>query len=282
VSEPLKLCVVQMAMGTDLNENLGRAEQHVVEAVREGANLVLLPELFSGRYFPQRIEQAPFGLAHPVESSPEVRALQVLARSLSVALPVSFFERDGDRYYNSLAMLDSDGTLLGVYRKSHIPDGDGYEEKSYFSPGETGFKVWETRVGKIGVGICWDQWFPECARAMTLLGADVLLYPTAIGSEPTQSDMDTQPMWRRVMIGHSVANTIPVCAANRVGVEDAITFYGSSFISDVYGNYLQDADRSSELRLHQSFDPEDIRKRRHWFGLLRDRRPGLYGKLTES
>jgi N-carbamoylputrescine amidase len=204
----------------------------------------------------------------------------VLARTHGIVLPVSYFERDADRYYNSLALIDADGREAGHYRKSHIPDGPGYEEKSYFAPGESGFAAFDTAVGRIGVAVCWDQWFPECARAMTLLGADLLLYPSAIGSEPTRSDLDTSKPWRRVMLGHAVANTIPLAASNRVGDENGQRFYGTSFIADGRGEVLAELGAEAGVAIAE-LDLPAWRKERDWFGLLRDRRPDLYGKLTE-
>lgn len=263
------------------SKNIARAKDYVRAAHARGAEVVLLPELFSAHYFPQEMHDKFFSLAHPLHEDPAVRALSELARELSVVIPVSFFERDGDRYYNSLVVLDADGKSLGLYRKTHIPDGTGYEEKYYFTPGDTGFRVFETRYGNLGVGICWDQWFPECARAMTLLGADVLLYPTAIGSEPVTA-RDTAAPWRRAMVGHAVSNTIYVAAANRVGREGDQTFYGTSFIADPWGDILAELSRDAEDTLIQELDLAAARKDRDWMGLLKDRRPEAYTELTKQ
>ena len=215
----LSIGVAQAPFGDDLETNLGRAEDLVREMVREGASIVVLPELFAYPYFCKVERDEFFDLAAPLQGHPVVARFARIAAELGVVLPVSFFERDGQAHYNSVAIVDGDGSVLGVYRKSHIPDGPGYEEKFYFRPGDTGFRVWSTRAGRIGVGICWDQWFPEAARAMVLAGAEVLLYPSTIGSEPTEPDLDTSAPWRRVMIGHAVANAVPVAAANRTGIE---------------------------------------------------------------
>src|SRR5690606_9532724 len=243
----VKLAVVQMSCTDVLDENLDKAEAFVREAAANGANVVLLQELFENLYFPQLEREELFALAHPVEGHPFLERFAALAGELGVVLPVSFFEHAGQAYFNSLAMVDADGTVLGTYRKSHIPDGPGYEEKYYFNPGDDGFKTWRTRYGNIGVGICWDQWFPEAARIMALKGADLLLYPTAIGSEPIEAGaLETKRMWRRAMIGHAVSNVVYVAAANRVGQEGSARFYGNSFISDHAGDYLAEADEESE------------------------------------
>jgi N-carbamoylputrescine amidase len=211
---------------------------------------------------------------------PTIRHFQQLAQELAVVIPVSFFEKAGQHYYNSIAIVDADGALLGTYRKSHIPDGPGYEEKFYFRPGNTGFKVWPTRFGTLGVGICWDQWFPECARAMVLMGADILFYPTAIGSEPQTPDLDTKDPWQRAMIGHAVSNVIPVVAANRVGTEGDQTFYGHSFIANQRGDKVAELNRTEEGVICATFDVPEIRRHRASFGFFRDRRPEFYGALT--
>jgi N-carbamoylputrescine amidase len=216
-----------------------------------------------------------------VTEHPAVQQFQALAQELGVVIPVSFYERSGQTYYNSLAMVDATGALLGVYRKSHIPDGPGYEEKFYFRPGDTGFRVWQTAFGCLGVGICWDQWFPECARAMVLMGAEILLYPTAIGTEPQEPDLDTKDPWQRAMVGHAVSNVIPVAAANRIGTEGNQTFYGHSFICNHRGDKLAELDATEEGVLFQSFDLGTIRRHRAAFGFFRDRRPDLYHRLTE-
>src|SRR5690606_3959102 len=231
-------------------------------------------------YFPQLEREELFALAHPVATHPFIERFANLARELDVVLPISFFEQAGQAYFNSLAMIDAGGAVLGVYRKSHIPDGPGYEEKFYFNPGDTGFKTWRTRFGAIGVGICWDQWFPETARVMALKGADLLLYPTAIGSEPAEvGGLDTRDMWQRAMLGHAVSNSVYLAAANRVGREGDATFYGSSFIADFTGTKLTEADRTSETVLYADLDLAAARRFRAGFGFFRDRRPDLYGPL---
>jgi N-carbamoylputrescine amidase len=277
----MKVAVLQLALGGDVDANVARASELVAEAAGRGAQLALLPELFASRYFPRTIGREAFALAEAPASSRAVQTMRLLARAYEIVLPVSYFERDGEQYYNSVVVFDADGSELGRYRKSHIPDGSGYEEKAYFAPGDTGFRVFPTRYGRIGVGICWDQWFPECARAMTLLGADLLLYPSAIGSEPTRAEHDTQPAWRRVMIGHAVANTIPLAASNRVGDEDGQVFYGSSFLADGRGEIVAQLDREEQGVALTELDLDAWRAEREWFGLLRDRRPELYGKLVE-
>lgn len=289
MSQAIKLAVVQMAMSERVDENIGRAGELLGKAALAGANVILLPELFAGPYFPRQMLEKDFALAEPRNKSRVIEAMRVLARTHGVVLPVSYFERevaakpgDLDRYFNTLAMVDADGSVLGHYRKSHIPDGPGYEEKFFFAPGDTGFAAWDTRFGRIGVGICWDQWFPECARAMTLLGADLLLYPTAIGSEPVRSEVDTSAPWRRVMIGHAVANTIPLAAANRVGDEGGQIFYGTSFIADGRGEILRELDRSEEGFAIAEIDLAAWRQEREWMGLVRDRRPELYGLLAQT
>ena len=275
-----RLAVVQMSCTDVLEENLDKAEAFVREAAAGGADLVLLQELFENLYFPQLEREELFALAHPVDHHPFIERFARLAGELGVVLPVSFFEHAGQAYFNSLAMVDATGEVLGVYRKSHIPDGPGYEEKFYFNPGDTGFKTWRTQVGNVGVGICWDQWFPEAARAMALKGADVLLYPTAIGSEPDETGgLDTRDMWRRAMLGHAVANSAYVAAANRVGKEGDAEFYGSSFVCDYKGEYLAEADRTSETVIYADLDLPRARSFRAGFGFFRDRRPDLYGPL---
>jgi N-carbamoylputrescine amidase len=254
----------------------------VREAARRHANVVLVPELYEGPYFCKTEDEAFFAHAHPMTGHPGVDALAKLARELGVVMPASVFERDGPHYYNSIAMIDADGSVLGTYRKSHIPDGPGYEEKYYFRPGDTGFRAWRTRFGTIGVGICWDQWFPEAARAMVLAGADLLLYPTAIGSEPDDPGLDTRDPWRRVMIGHAVANAVPVAAANRIGIEDGQRFYGSSFIANHRGDLLADLGRDEEAVGVAAIDLTAVRRYRASFGFFRDRRPELYAALTKG
>jgi N-carbamoylputrescine amidase len=255
----------------------------VREAARQGAQVVLLQELFETPYFCKDHLASHFELARPVACNPVLERFRGLARDLGVVLPFSFFERAGNVYFNSLAMIDADGSLLGVYRKSHIPEGPGYHEKYYFSPGDTGFRVWPTRFGVLGVGICWDQWFPEAARCMALMGAEVLLYPTAIGSEPQDASIDSRDHWQRCMQGHAAANLLPLVASNRVGVERGqkyeMTFYGSSFIAGPTGAKVTEADRSSETVLTATFDLEEVRAQRHAWGVFRDRRPDLYAPL---
>jgi N-carbamoylputrescine amidase len=271
----------QFACSWDLSANADRAEALVRQAAGQGAQIVLIQELFATPYF--CIEQHPayFDLAQPIEGHPLVARFAALGKELGVAIPVSVFERAGPAFFNSVAMVDADGRVLGIYRKSHIPQGPGYEEKYYFSPGDTGFKVWETAFGKVGVGICWDQWFPECARSMALMGAEVLLYPTAIGSEPPAPGYDSQPHWEMTMRGHAAANILPVVASNRVGTEVApegreVTFYGSSFIADHTGQLMAKADRETESVLVHQFDLDTIATLRASWGLFRDRRPELY------
>jgi N-carbamoylputrescine amidase len=285
---PIKLALVQMSCSAERDANVARAEAWVREAAAQGAQLVLLPELFEYLYGPQVQREELFALAHPVDDHPFLDRFAALAAELGVVLPVSFFERSGPSYFNSLMMIDADGTPLGVYRKSHIPDGPGYQEKYYFNPGDSGFRSWQTAVGQVGVGICWDQWFPECARAMALQGADLLLYPTAIGSEPIASGgWDTQPMWQRAMLGHAVSNSVYVAAANRVGREAAIgeggeaTFYGSSFIADPTGAVVSEAGRSEEGLVLAELHFGAARRFRAGFGFFRDRRPELYTPLLE-
>jgi N-carbamoylputrescine amidase len=281
----LIVAAVQRSMSPDREQNLGATEALVRAAAAEGARLVLVPELFEGRYFPKEQRPEPFALAHPIDDHPTVDRFAALAAELGVVLPVSVFERAGTAYFNSVVVIDSDGARLGVYRKSHIPDGPGYTEKFYFSPGDTGFRAWRTAVGTIGVGICWDQWFPECARAMALAGAELLLYPTAIGSEPTDPELDSSAAWRRAMQGHAVANLMPVVAANRHGFEPSetgatdVTFYGTSFIADASGATVAEAPRDADAVLTASFDLDRLREARAAWGLFRDRRPELYRSL---
>ena len=279
----VRIALVQMACTDDLDVNVDRAEEHVRAAAAQGARLVLLPELFEYLYWPQVEAEELFALAHEVEGHPFLGRFQALAAELGVVLPVSFFERAGHAHFNSLQMIDADGTPLGLYRKSHIPDGPGYEEKYYFNPGDTGFRAWRTRVGTVGVGICWDQWYPECARSMALQGAELLLYPTAIGSEPVASGgLDTRDMWQRVMQGHAVANAMYVAAANRVGTESEATFYGSSFVADPTGAKVSEAERADETLVFADLHLDAARRFRAGFGFFRDRRPELYGALMTS
>jgi N-carbamoylputrescine amidase len=276
------VAAIQCALGGSRDENVKRVIGWVRKAAERGAQVVLPPELFEGPYF-CRVEKAEFfDGAAPASGHPTILAFSKLARELGIAIPVSFFERAGQQHYNSVAMVDADGTVLGVYRKSHIPDGPGYEEKFYFRPGDTGFRVFRTQHAALGVGICWDQWFPECARAMTLLGADVLLYPTAIGSEPHEPDLDTRDPWQRAMIGHAVSNVIPVVAANRTGLEEGQSFYGSSFICDPRGDKVAELGRVEEGVLVHTFDLAAIERTRAAWGFFRDRRPELYGPLVAT
>ena len=276
----VKLAVVQMSCSDVLEENLDKAEHFVREAAGAGANIVLLQELFENLYFPQLERDEMFELAHPAGSHPFLERFGNLAAELGVVLPVSFFESAGQAYFNSLRMFDADGAPLGTYRKSHIPDGPGYEEKFYFNVGDTGFKAWRTRYGEIGAAICWDQWFPEAARAMALQGANLLLYPTAIGSEPQEvGGLETRDMWQRAMLGHAVSNSVYVAAANRVGQEGDAHFYGSSFICDYTGSKIAEADETSETVIYAELDFTAARRFRAGFGFFRDRRPELYGRL---
>lgn len=276
------VAALQTSFSKDMDKNIAHVADLIREAASKGAQVILAPELFQGHYFCKEERDELFSGAYPWREHPAVKALAPLAGELGVVLPLSIFEKDGPHYYNSLVMADADGSLLGLYRKSHIPDGPGYEEKFYFRPGNTGFKVWPTRFGVLGVGICWDQWFPETARAMMLMGADMLFYPTAIGSEPEEPTLDTAALWRRAMIGHAVSNVVPVVAANRIGDEDGQTFYGTSFIADHRGELAAEFGREEEGVLTASFDLEKVVQARAAFGFFRDRRPDLYGSLTEK
>ena len=279
-SSSMSIGIVQCALGDAREQNVQRVETWIREAADRGAQIVLTPELFEGPYFPQTEDERAFDSAAPLDGHPTVARMQALAAELGVVLPVSFFERAGQSYYNSVVMIDADGMPLGIYRKSHIPDGPGYEEKFYFRPGDTGFQVWKTRHGSVGVGICWDQWFPEAARSMALQGAEVLLYPTAIGTEPQAPDDDTRAPWQRVMVGHAVANAMPIAASNRVGTEGGLTFYGSSFVCDQRGDMRVELGRNEEGVAVTAFDREALRRYRANWGLFRDRRPDLYSRLT--
>ncbi|AWN24307.1 N-carbamoylputrescine amidase [Deinococcus irradiatisoli] len=283
----VQLAVVQMHMTDRLDDNLKRAEQHVRDAAQSGAQVILLPELFENLYFCQVEREDYFALAHPVQNHPFLGRFQNLAAELGVVLPVSFFEAAGQAHYNSLACIDADGSLLGTYRKTHIPDGPGYEEKYYFTPGDTGFKVWATRFGRVGVGICWDQWYPETARAMMLLGADFLLYPTAIGSEPAEVETpNNHQMWQRAMVGHAVSNSSYVGAANRIGSEVVgdlqQTYYGHSFVADYTGEIVAEFGEAEEGALSHTLNLTEARKFRAGMGFFRDRRPELYAPLLTS
>jgi N-carbamoylputrescine amidase len=279
MSKTMTVAAVQAAMSDEVGDNVARMTELVRQAAGAGAQVILLPELFEGHYFPQAQRDDHFARARPVDGHPTLGHFRALAAELAVVLPVSFYERSGPHYYNSVAVLDADGGLLGVYRKSHIPDGPGYQEKFHFRPGDTGFRAWATRYGTIGVGICWDQWFPEAARAMVLAGADVLFYPTAIGSEPAPPHEDTKDPWQRVMIGHAVANVVGVVAANRIGVEGEITFYGCSFVADHRGDRVAELGRTEPGVALATFDLDALARRRAGFGLFRDRRPDLYRPL---
>jgi N-carbamoylputrescine amidase len=280
IPKEVKVAAVQAKISEHLQENIEKMTHYVREAANMGANIVLLPELFEGPYFCREEKDDFFDWAQPFENHSTIRHFQSLAKELKVAIPVSFFEKDGPHYYNSLAMVSELGDVMGLYRKSHIPDGPGYEEKFYFRPGNTGFKVWNTSFGNLGVGICWDQWYPECARAMMLQGADLLFYPTAIGSEPETPDLDTKDLWQRAMIGHAVSNVVPVIAANRIGKEGEQTFYGHSFISDHRGNKVAEMGRTDEGVILGGFDLAEITRNRASFGFFRDRRPSLYKALA--
>jgi N-carbamoylputrescine amidase len=277
------VAATQFACTADKEQNVARAETMVRDAASKGAQVILLQELFETPYFCKDQKQELFGLAHPVKGHPTLTRMSRLAAELRVVLPVSFFERANNAYYNSLMVIDADGQQLGLYRKSHIPDGPGYQEKYYFNPGDTGFRVWDTKYGRIGVGVCWDQWFPECARAMTLQGADILFYPTAIGSEPQDPTIKSRDHWQRVMQGHAGANMVPIVASNRIGREAGesctMTFYGSSFIADPWGAKVAEAGEDEEAVLTASFDLDKNRAARASWGFFRDRRPELYTTL---
>jgi N-carbamoylputrescine amidase len=278
------LAATQMACSDVVSENVERGERLVREAAANGANVILLQELFEGYYFCQDELPEFYARARPVESHPTIEHFKGVARELGVVLPVSFYELAGNARFNSVAIIDADGRNLGVYRKTHIPQGSGYQEKFYFSPGDTGFKVWDTAFGRLGVAICWDQWFPESARAMALQGAEMLFYPTAIGSELILSDWDSAAHWQRVQQGHAAANLMPLVASNRIGTEPGrtgteLTFYGSSFITDATGDKVAEADRTSETVLTHSFDLDELAERRAFWGLFRDRRPEHYGVI---
>lgn len=272
---------IQTYFTEDTKDNVMRLSALIEQAAQKGAQVICLPELFESVYFCTFERDEFFNLAQPILQNESLKALQKLAAKLKLVLPVSLFERDGQCFYNSVAMVGSDGEIMGVYRKSHIPDGPGYEEKYYFRPGDTGFRVWSTEYGRIGVGICWDQWFPEAARAMMLMGADILMYPTAIGTEPEEPNLDTKDPWQRAMIGHAVSNVVPVVAANRIGKEMQQTFYGHSFICDHRGNKVQELGRDESGVLLHSFDLSAISINRAAFGFFRDRRSDLYATLVK-
>jgi N-carbamoylputrescine amidase len=278
----ITVAALQLALSDDVTENIARVSELVREAASQGAQVILPPELFEGHYFCQVEDEGQFARAKPTGQHPCVVAMRALAAELGVFIPTSFFEADGQHHYNSLAMIDDKGAIMGVYRKSHIPDGPGYEEKFYFRPGNTGFKVWPTPHGTVGVGICWDQWYPETARALMLMGADILFFPTAIGNEPHDPELDTSRMWQRAMVGHSVSNVVPVVAANRIGTENGQTFYGHSFIADERGDYLASFGREETGVLVATLDLDRVKRHRAAFGFFRDRRPELYTRLVQD
>ena len=282
----VRVAATQMRCSSNKEENIANADKRVREAAAQGAQIILLQELFESLYFCQVEKPGFFDLATPLEVNSAVNHFQSVARELGVVLPISFFEKRNQACFNSIAVIDADGSVMGVYRKTHIPDGPGYEEKFYFNPGDTGFRVWSTRYARIGIGICWDQWFPETARCLVLQGAEILFYPTAIGSEPINPDNDTRDHWRTCMQGHAGANMVPVVAANRTGVEtiddSSITFYGSSFITDNKGALIGQMDRTAEGVISAAFDLESIANERHAWGLFRDRRPSHYGPILTS
>jgi len=284
----VKVAAVQMAMGKDKETNVKKAESLVKEAASNGANIILLPELFEGLYFCKDMDRKYFEWASELQNNKLIERFAHIADELDVVILVSYFEKvknayDELEYFNSLVVVDADGTIGDNYRKTHIPDGPGYEEKFYFKPGDSGFKVWQTKYGRIGAGICWDQWFSETARALSLKGAEIIFYPTAIGSEP-EIHVDSKDHWQRVQMGHAASNTVPVVAANRIGVEEgescSLTFYGSSFMTDYTGEKIAEASRDKEEIIYAEYDFEENRKQRIYWGLLRDRRPDCYNDLT--
>ena len=288
----VKVAALQFSCSKDVQENINKAEKMVREAADNGASIILLPELFERQYFCQEKRYDYYDYALPLEENPAVNRFKEVAKELGVVIPVSLYERDIDRLFNTVAMIDADGSVLGIYRKTHIPDDHFYQEKFYFTPGDTGFKVFDTRFGRIGVGICWDQWFPETARCMAVQGAEMLLYPTAIGSEPIL-DVDSSGHWRRVMQGHAAANLMPVVAANRIGVEtvepckenagqsSSLDFYGCSFIADATGDIIASA-KQEETILYGEFDLDALKEDRLSWGLFRDRRPETYVVMTKK
>ena len=279
----ITVAAMQLAFSGDEAANIAAVSELVREAASRGAQVILPPELFEGPYFCRVEDEGLFVGARPTATHPAVLAMQKLAEELKVAIPTSFFELDGQHHYNSLAMIGPDGKVQGVYRKSHIPDGPGYEEKFYFRPGNTGFKVWQdVAPTTLGVGVCWDQWYPETARAMMLMGAEVLFYPTAIGTEPHDPSLDTSRLWRRAMVGHAVSNVVPVVASNRIGNEEGQIFYGNSFIADERGDLIAEFGREETGVLVATLDIDRIRRHRAAFGFFRDRRPELYGRLVQD
>ncbi|HEX5184497.1 MAG TPA: N-carbamoylputrescine amidase [Allosphingosinicella sp.] len=278
----LTVAALQLAFTDSVDENIAAVSELVREAAGKGAKLVLPPELFEGPYFCRTQDEGHFARARPAAEHPVVLAMQRLAAELEITIPTSFFEAEGHHHYNSLAMIGPKGDLLGIYRKSHIPDGPGYSEKFYFRPGNTGFRVWKSPFGTIGAGICWDQWYPETARSLMLMGAEILLFPTAIGTEPHDPDLDTSRMWRRAMIGHAVSNVVPVVAANRIGTEGDQRFYGHSFICDERGDMLAEFGAEETGVLAATLDLEAAKRHRAAFGFFRDRRPDLYERMVQD
>lgn len=280
----VKVAATQMSCTNNIDENIRKAENLVREAANKGAQIILLQELFETPYFCQKEKSDYYTYATELETNKAINHFKEIAKELKVVLPISFYEKKNYARYNSLAVIDASGEILGTYRKSHIPDGPGYEEKFYFNPGDTGFKVWNTRYGKIGIGVCWDQWYPEAARCMALMGAEILFYPTAIGSEPEDQSIDSKDHWQTCMLGHAAANLIPVIASNRIGVEEdddsKITFYGSSFIAGPQGNKIIEANRIEENVLVAEFDLDQLETQRIEWGIFRDRRPDLYKIIT--
>jgi N-carbamoylputrescine amidase len=280
----VKIAATQMSCSTDIDENIRKAEKLVRAAAAQGAQIIQLQELFETPYFCQKQKSDYYAYATELEKNKAIQHFRKIAKELEVVLPISFYEKKNNARYNSLAVIDADGEVLGKYRKSHIPDGPGYEEKFYFNPGDTGFKVWNTRYAKIGVGVCWDQWYPEAARCMVLMGAEILFYPTAIGTEPQDSTIDSKDHWQMCMLGHAASNLVPVIASNRVGIESdedsSITFYGSSFIAGPQGNKVAEAGRTEETVLVAEFDLDQIEIMRIEWGIFRDRRPDLYKIIT--
>lgn len=280
----VKVAATQMSCSCNREENIAKADKLVREAAKQGAQIILLQELFETPYFCQKEKAEYYVHAREMEENEAILHFQKVAKELQVVLPISFYEKKNNARYNSLAVIDADGEILGRYRKSHIPDGPGYEEKFYFNPGDTGFKVWKTRYAKIGIGICWDQWYPEAARCMALMGAEILFYPTAIGSEPQDGSIDSKDHWQTCMLGHAASNLVPVVASNRIGLEEdedsSITFYGSSFIAGPQGNKVAEAGRDEETVLVAEFDLDKLEIQRIEWGIFRDRRPDLYKIIT--
>ncbi|ANS76703.1 N-carbamoylputrescine amidase [Paenibacillus yonginensis] len=280
----VKVAATQMSCSSNIEENIAKADRLVREAAKQGAQIILLQELFETPYFCQKEKADYYPYATELEHNKAVNHFKEVAKELKVVLPISFYEKKNNARYNSLAVIDANGEVLGRYRKSHIPDGPGYEEKFYFNPGDTGFKVWNTRYGKIGIGVCWDQWYPEAARVMALMGAEILFYPTAIGSEPQDASIDSKDHWQTCMLGHAASNLVPVVASNRIGIEtdedSSINFYGSSFIAGPTGSKVAEAGRTEEAVLVAEFDLDQLESQRIEWGIFRDRRPELYRIIT--